>query len=72
MLFRSAIAGVITGGVVSIVWGLLGSLGGIFEIYAMVPGALTSILAIILFSLLDNPPSKDMTDEFDSLKNSQI
>ena len=72
MTRKGAIAGVITGGVVSIVWGLLGSLGGIFEIYAMVPGALTSILAIVVFSLLDNPPPKDMTDEFDSLKNCHI
>ena len=70
MTRKGAIAGVITGGIVAIVWGLLS--GGIFELYEIIPGMLSSMLAIVIFSLMDNPPSKDMTDEFDSLKNSHI
>ena len=69
MTRKGAIAGVITGGV-AIVWGLLS--GGIFELYEIIPGMLSSMLAIVIFSLMDNPPSKNMTDEFDSLKNSHI
>ncbi len=70
MTRKGAIAGVITGGIVAIVWGLLS--GGIFELYEIIPGMLSSMLAIVIFSLMDNPTSKDMTDEFDSLKNSHI
>ena len=72
MTRKGAIAGVITGGIVSLVWGLLGSLGGIFTIYEIVPGILASIAAIVIFSLKDAPPPKEMTDEFDSLKHSTI
>ena len=60
MTRKGAIAGVITGGVVAIVWGLLS--GGIFELYEIIPGMLSSILAIIIFSLMDATPSKEMTD----------
>ncbi len=72
MTRKGAIAGVITGGIVSLVWGLLSSLGGIFTIYEIVPGVLASVAAIVIFSLKDAPPSKEMTDEFDSLKHSAI
>lgn len=72
MTRKGAIAGVVTGGLVSIVWGLLKSQGGIFTVYEIVPGMLCSLLAIVIASLLDAPPPKEMTDEFDTLKNCKI
>lgn len=74
MTRKGAIAGVIAGGVVAIVWIALRKMGmgGIFQVYEIVPGFLASLICIILFSLLDAPPSKEMTDEFDSVGTSDI
>ena len=69
MTRKGAIAGVITGGIVSLVWGLLGSLGGIFTIYEIVPGILASIAAIVIFSLKDAPPPKEIISASDIALN---
>ncbi|MEJ2627412.1 MAG: sodium/solute symporter, partial [bacterium] len=49
-----AFAGIVTGGVVVVIWKQLQ--GGIFELYEIVPGFLMSMVAIILVSLLSRPP----------------
>lgn len=70
MTRNGALAGMITGGIVVIVWQKLS--GGIFELYEIVPGFILGSLAIIIFSLMDKEPSKEIQDEFDSLNSSQI
>lgn len=70
MTRNGALAGMITGGIVVIVWQKLS--GGIFELYEIVPGFILASLAILIFSLLDKEPSKEIQDEFDSLKSSKI
>lgn len=72
MTRKGAISGVISGGLVSIVWGMLKSRGGIFSIYEIVPGMIVSLIFIIVVSLLDSPPPKEITDEFDSIKSCNI
>ncbi len=72
MTRKGAIAGVISGGLVSIVWGMLKSLGGVFSIYEIVPGVIVSVIMILIVSLMDSPPPKEITDEFDSLKGCKI
>ncbi len=54
MTKMGAFAGIVTGGVVVVIWKQLQ--GGIFELYEIVPGFLISIIAIILVSLLSRPP----------------
>lgn len=72
MTKKGAIGGVIVGGLVSIIWGMLKSRGGIFSVYEIVPGMIASFIVIIIVSLLDTPPEKEITDEFDSLKTTTI
>ena len=45
-------AGIVVGGVTVIVWKQLASLGGVFELYELLPGFLLSALAIVLVSRL--------------------
>ncbi len=43
-----------------------------FQIYEIIPGFVLSSLAIIVVSLLTKAPSKEIVDEFDSIKTAQI
>jgi sodium/proline symporter len=51
-----AIAGIISGGLTVVLWHRLD--GGIFELYELIPGFLSAILANIIISLLDNTVKK--------------
>lgn len=62
------LAGVIVGGITVLVWKQL-ALWGIYEI---IPGFILSTIAIIVVSLMDKEPSKEITDVFDSVDNSDI
>ena len=67
MTLKGAIAGVVTGAVGSIVfYWLKVNVGGIFSVYELLPAFILAIAAIVVFSLLDKEPSKDMLDEFDA------
>jgi sodium/proline symporter len=64
-----AIAGMVTGGTMVFVWKLLiKPMGGVFGIYELMPAFLFSCAAIVLVSLLSNPPSKEIQDEFEEAK----
>lgn len=63
MTKRGAFLGMITGGIVVIVWKQLS--GGIFDLYEIVPGFVVSFIVIIICSLLDKHPEKEIQDEFD-------
>ena len=70
MTRNGALGGIIGGGVTVLVWKHLS--GGIFDLYEIVPGFIISIAAIVIISLIDNEPSKEITDEFDSVETSEI
>lgn len=63
---NGALAGMILGGVTVIVWKQLE--GGIFDMYEIVPGFIFSLLAIVVVSLIDKEPGKEITDTFDRVK----
>ncbi|ONI45102.1 sodium/proline symporter [Candidatus Epulonipiscioides gigas] len=65
---KGAIAGVISGGVTTIVWqqvALAMDGAGIWGLYEIVPGFLISLIVIILVSKLDKEPAQEILDEFD-------
>lgn len=69
MTRNATIAGLLTGGITVIGWILLKPLGGIFALYEIVPGFLLSSIAIIVVSLLDKEPSKEIIEEFEAVKD---
>lgn len=70
MTLKGALGGIIVGGVTVIVWKQLS--GGIFDLYEIVPGFLLSVITIIVVSLLDKKPAREITDEFDRVGTSKI
>ncbi len=70
MTRNGAIAGVLTGGIVALVWQRLS--GGLFDLYEIVPGFLLAALAIILVSKLGKEPDAELTEEFEKVKKMSI
>ena len=67
-----AFAGMLSGGVMVFVWKfLLNPLGGIWEIYELLPSFLVACAAIVVVSLLGKKPSKEIEEEFDLAASSQ-
>ena len=67
MTRNGAIAGVVVGATSTILFNWLKTnVGGIFSVYELLPAFFLAIAAIIIFSLLDKEPTKDMQDEFDA------
>lgn len=62
MTLKGCFAGIFVGGITVIIWKELFSFTGLYEI---VPGFILSSVAIYLVSLLDNKPSKCITDNYD-------
>ena len=63
---QGAIAGMVTGAVMVIVWhNLIKPIGGVFGIYELMPAFLCSCLAIVIVSLLTKEPEQAVLDEFD-------
>jgi sodium/proline symporter len=59
----------ITGGVMVFVWKLaVRPLGGIVDIYELLPAFLISCLVIYVVSKLTAEPSKEIMDEFEAVK----
>jgi sodium/proline symporter len=65
MTRNGALAGMIVGGITVVIWKQLA--GGVFDLYEIVPGFMLSTIAIVIASLLDSPPSKEILDEFESV-----
>ena len=64
-----AVAGMIGGGVMVFVWNLLvRPLGGLWDIYELLPAFLFSCLCIIVVSLLTPEPSEEIRREFAEVK----
>ncbi|WP_374574817.1 sodium/proline symporter PutP [Acinetobacter sp.] len=62
MTLNGALAGMVVGAVMVILWKNLWADTGIYEI---IPGFICSFIAIILVSLMDKAPGKAVTDRFD-------
>jgi sodium/proline symporter len=67
MTYAGAIAGIFGGGLTVVVWKQLE--GGLFDLYEIIPGFAVSVLCILLFSLLDKPPSAVVLEQFRSARD---
>lgn len=64
-----AIAGMIGGGVMVFIWNLvIRPLGGVWDVYELLPAFLFSCLCIVIVSLLTPAPSEQIEKEFDEVK----
>jgi len=61
--YKGALAGVITGALVDIIWNLF--LSDVTGIYEMIPGFALSMLVAVVVTLIDKAPSKEVTDIYD-------
>lgn len=63
-----AVAGMVSGGVMVFVWKyLVRPLGGVWNIYELLPSFIIASFAIVVVSLLAKAPEKAITDEFDAV-----
>lgn len=63
-----AIAGMLSGGIAVFVWKLaVRPLGGVWNIYELLPAFIISCIFIIVVSLLTPPPSVEIQEEFDKV-----
>ena len=69
MTRAGAIAGMLAGGIVDIVWYL--NAGGIFDIYEIIPGFIAGVVAIVVVSLCTKVP-QEILDEFDKVKHADF
>ena len=68
-----AIAGMIGGGSMVFIWNLfISKLGGIWDIYELLPAFLFSCLCIVVVSLITAPPSEEIQKEFDEVRAGQM
>lgn len=65
---NGALGGMIVGGLMVIIWKQLS--GGIFDLYEIIPGFVSSCITIYTLSILDkNGPSEDILKEFDQVNH---
>jgi len=63
-----AIAGMLSGGIAVFVWKLLvRPLGGVWNIYELLPAFIISCIFIVVVSLLTAPPAEEIQKEFDKV-----
>lgn len=64
-----ALAGMISGGAMVFIWKyLVRPLGGVWDIYELLPAFLVASALIIIVSLLTKAPEKSVVEEFDRVK----
>lgn len=67
--FQGALAGMVSGGVMVFVWKyLVRPVGGIWDIYELLPAFVVSSVVILAVSLVTAAPSEEITKEFESVK----
>ncbi len=67
-----AIAGMVGGAAMVFLWKLvISKLGGAFAIYELLPAFIFSAICIVVASLLTAPPSKEIQDDFDAVRNNK-
>ncbi|MDR2784889.1 MAG: sodium/proline symporter [Treponema sp.] len=71
--FPAAVAGMLSGGLVVILWkNAISRLGGPFAIYELLPAFIISTLVIFFVSLATKKPSKEIEDEFERAKTAEF
>ncbi|MFC0043934.1 sodium/proline symporter PutP [Metabacillus iocasae] len=65
---HGALAGMVVGAVTVVVWKQLYHLGGIFELYEIVPGFVLAFLSIVIISLVTKAPEEAILHEFDKME----
>jgi len=70
MTSSGALTGIVVGGLTVIVWSQLQ--GGIFDLYALVPGFIFSLVAITLVSILDKKPENQVVASQFNLMEQQV
>ncbi|MDD5952795.1 MAG: sodium/proline symporter PutP [Oscillospiraceae bacterium] len=64
-----ALSGMVVGGAMVFIWKyLLAPLGGVLNIYELLPAFLAAIIVNVIVSLLTKKPSQDVIDEFEAVK----
>ena len=62
----------ISGGAMVFIWKyLVRPLGGVWNIYELLPAFLVACAAIVIVSLLTPAPEKEITDEFEKVSSMQ-
>ena len=61
--YRGAVAGIIGGGLADVLWLIFASGTGIYE---MIPGVIVGTVCSVLFTVVDNEPSRDVVAVYDS------
>ncbi len=65
-----AIAGLLVGGIMVFVWKyLVRPMGGVWDVYELLPAFIAASAAIIIVSLLTEEPSKEIVEEFDRVSS---
>ncbi|MBQ4082405.1 MAG: sodium/proline symporter [Clostridia bacterium] len=63
------ISGMISGGITVFLWKfVISKLGGVFAIYELLPAFLVSIICIVVVSLLTAPPSAEIQEDFEAVR----
>lgn len=63
-----ALAGMVTGGAMVFVWKyMVRPMGGVFDIYELLPAFVLALLVNVCISLLTAEPSKEVVEEFESI-----
>ena len=67
-----AIAGMIGGGAMVFIQKLgIAKLGGVFAMYELLPAFIFSSICIVVVSLLTAPPSKEIEEDFEAVRNGE-
>lgn len=70
---KGAVAGMLSGGITALVWPFtLAKLGGIFEIYCLLPAFVISSLLIVVISLCTEEPDDKIKQEFDKARQLSV
>ena len=74
MTMKGAFSGMLIGGVTVIVWETMTACGVpvIADIYSIIPGFLLALAAIVLVSLLDARPGKEVDELFEKAKTVEL
>ena len=68
-----AIAGMVSGGVMVFFWKLvIRPLGGVWNIYELLPAFIFSAICIVVVSLLTKAPSKEIEEDFEAVKAGNV
>ncbi|MDR1930202.1 MAG: sodium/proline symporter [Treponema sp.] len=71
--FPAAVAGMLSGGIMVIVWkNLIARQGGVFAVYELLPAFIISTLVILIVSLAGAKPSAEIEKEFEAAKTAEF